>query len=456
MEMGRIFRAYDIRGIYPDELDGALAYRIGQAYATLTNAEEIFIGRDSRLTGPLLLNAFASGSMSAGLSLIDVGLVNTPLIYWLTSKNPTTEGVMVTASHNPPEYNGFKISYRGRAYSYETFFVNVEEAISRGPIKSTSWDHVGSLKHDSPIRDYEEDLLSKIGRLERGLKIVVDAGNGSCGFAASLLKELGAQVVGIYLNPDGRFPHHIPDPLRLEAYTDIDDVVVREGADMGVLFDGDCDRVGFVDDRGRPLSGDVATMMLAEDVLSKRPGSKIVLNVLLSRAVFEYIKRLGGKPVMVRVGHSYIQDAMEKEEAPYAGEISGHFYFADDYYGFDDAIYAALRMSRILSRSEDRLSDLVDRLPRYRSIPERRIHCPDDIKFDVVEKLKGKYEREGLRMMNIDGVRVEVEGGWWLVRASNTEPALVMRAEADDERSLEELVRKMEKDVMEAMERSRA
>lgn len=295
-----------------------------------------------------------------------------------------------------------------------------------------------------------EDLLSKARPLERRLKVVVDPGNGSCRLAAEALRRAGAEVVEVNAEPDGRFPRHIPDPLREEAYADASEAVAREGADLGVVLDGDGDRVGFVDERGRPIGGDAAAMLLAGDALARRPGTGVVLNVVMSQAVFDYVRSLGGRPIMVRVGHSYIQDAMSREGAAFAAEISGHFYFADEYYGFDDAVYAALRMAGILSRSSAPLSALAASLPRYYSTPEMRVKCPDELKFKVVGRLREKYLREGARVVDIDGVRVEVEGGWWIVRASNTEPALVMRAEARTRELLGELESRMEEDVKEA------
>ena len=447
-----IFRAYDIRGIYPQELGPELAVRIGMAYGAIAASRgirEIYVGRDARLTGPALMAAFSSGAMAAGLGVVDVGLVHTPLIYWLTARDTSREGAMITASHNPPEYNGIKISYSGKAYYYDNLYREVEAALDRST--PARWDSAGGFTREDPLGEYMEDVLRRSYRPERPLKVVVDSSNGSCWFARELMSRAGAEVVAINSEPDGRFPRHVPDPLREEAYTDASRAVRLEGADLGVVFDGDCDRVGFVDERGNPIGGDAAAMILAADVLSRRPGSKVVLNVMMSKAVSDFVSALGGTPVMVRVGHSFVQDALEREGAAFAAEISGHFYFADSYYGFDDAAYAALRFIAALSRSGRRLSELVGALPRYHSSPESRIYCPDDLKFRVVEELRRRYEAEGLRVVAVDGVRVEVEGGWWIVRASNTEPALVLRAEARDPTSLEALASRMRSDVASAM-----
>ncbi|MGB9734207.1 MAG: phosphomannomutase/phosphoglucomutase [Conexivisphaera sp.] len=447
-----IFRAYDVRGIYPHELGPELAARIGMSYgaiATSRGLRAIYIGRDARLTGPVLMAAFSSGAMASGLDVVDVGLVHTPLIYWLTARDRSKEGVMITASHNPPEYNGVKISYSGKAYYYDNLYRDIESSLD-GASPST-WDRAGSMSHEDHLEDYMEDVLRRSDHPENPLKAVVDSSNGSCWFARELLSRAGVEVIPVNVEPDGRFPHHVPDPLREEAYVDASRAVRSEGADLGIVFDGDCDRVGFVDELGNPIGGDAAAMVLAADVLSRRPGSKVVLNVMMSKAVSDLVSSLGGIPVMVRVGHSFVQEALEREGAAFAAEISGHFYLADSYYGFDDAAYAALRFIGALSSAGRRLSDLVRSLPRYHSSPESRFHCPDELKFRVVEELRRRYEAEGLHVIAVDGVRVEVEHGWWIVRASNTEPALVLRAEAKDPASLDALTSRMQSDLASVM-----
>ena len=447
-----IFRAYDVRGIYPHELGPELAVRIGMSYgaiATSRGLRAIYIGRDARLTGPVLMAAFSSGAMASGLDVVEVGLVHTPLIYWLTARDKSREGVMITASHNPPEYNGIKISYAGKAYYYDNLYRDIESSLDGA--SPSAWDRAGSMSHEDHLEEYMEDVLRRSYRPEHPLKVVVDSSNGSCWFARELLSRAGADVIPVNIEPDGRFPHHVPDPLREEAYVDASHAVRSEGADLGVVFDGDCDRVGFVDELGNPIGGDAAAMVLAADVLSRKPGSKIVLNVMMSKAVSDLVSSLGGIPVMVRVGHSFVQEALEREGAAFAAEISGHFYIADSYYGFDDAAYAALRFIGALSSAGRRLSDLVRSLPRYHSSPESRFHCPDELKFRVVEELRRRYEAAGLRVIAVDGVRVEVERGWWIVRASNTEPALVLRAEAKDPASLDVLTSRMQSDLASVM-----
>lgn len=437
--MAGIFRAYDIRGIYGEDLTPETALKVGMAFGSLLEPGlEVVVGRDSRLTGPVLQAALTAGLTAVGCPVADLGLTATPITYFASIHYGIKGGVIVTASHNPPQYNGFKLCRGGVSYSYETGVGEVERRISEGNFRLQGWKQTAEARKLEALPDYEETVL-KGRRLEKPLKIVLDIGNGSCGFAGKIFEKLGCKVKMLYAEPDGRFPNHIPNPLLEETLKDLKKVVVEWGADLGVAFDGDGDRVGFVDDRGRIVQGDLAFILYIREVLGRYPSSKIIFNVLSSRAVVEEVKGLGGKPLMVRVGHSYIHEALLEEGAPLAGELSGHFYFGREYYGYDDAVYAALRMAEIVSKAEGKLSELVDKLPKHISSPEIRIKCPDKVKFKVVEILKDRLETRGLKLVTIDGVRVEVEGGWGLVRASNTEPALVLRFEASTRKRLEEI-----------------
>ncbi|RLI23954.1 MAG: phosphomannomutase, partial [Candidatus Hecatellales archaeon] len=425
--MAGIFRAYDIRGVYGEDLTPELALKIGMAFGSLLDPGlEVVVGRDPRLTSPSLQAALTAGLTAVGCPVVDLGLSATPLVYFASIHHGVKGGAIVTASHNPPQYNGFKLCKGGVSYSYETGVGEVERRVSEGRFRLQTWEKAGSVRRLEILPDYVETVL-KGRRLEKPLKVVLDAGNGSCGFAGEIFEKLGCQVRMLYAEPDGRFPNHLPNPLLEETLEDLKKAVVEWGADLGIAFDGDGDRVGFVDDRGRTVQGDQAFILYVRETLNRYPGSKIIFNVLCSKAVVEEVEALGGKPIMVRVGHSYIHEALLSEGAALAGELSGHFYFGREYYGYDDAVYAAVRMAEIVSKAGEPFSQLVDSLPKYHSSPEVRIKCPDEVKFRVVEALKAKLEREGLRLTTIDGVRVEVEGGWGLVRASNTEPALVLR-----------------------------
>ena len=437
--MAGIFRAYDIRGVYGVDLTPELAVKIGLAFGSiLDEGLEVMVGRDSRLTGPILQSALTSGLTASGCNVIDIGLVATPLVYFASIHYGVKGGAMVTASHNPPEYNGFKLCRGGVSYSYETGIGEVERRVKAGDFRLVGWDKAGRIESRNVIPDYVEHVLK--GRsLEKPLKVVIDVGNGSCGFAGEIFRRLGCEVRVLFGEPDGRFPNHIPNPLLEETLKPLRETVLNWNADIGIAFDGDGDRVGFIDDKGRIVRGDQALILFAREILSKHPGSKIIFNVLCSKAVVEEINALGGKPLMVRVGHSYIHEALLKEDAPLAGELSGHFYFGKEYYGYDDAIYAAIRMVELVSKADGKFSSLIDSVPTYVASPEIRIRCPDEVKFKVVERFKQKLQDQNYNLITVDGVRVEVEDGWGLVRASNTEPALVLRFEASNQNRLREI-----------------
>ncbi len=413
--------------------------RIGKVFGTfLPEADRIVVGKDVRLSGSVLKAALLSGLMSAGHDCVDIGTVSTPMLYFSTVYKEKCAGVMLTASHNPPEYNGFKFCRAGISYSYETCIGEIERLMGMEEFRASKWDSTGQLEFREVLADYIDALVSRVS-LGRGLSVVIDVGNGSCGFVQEVFERIGCEVKVLFQEPDGRFPNHIPDPLRDETLDALRAQVIDDGADLGIAFDGDGDRVGFVDELGRIFRSDTALMIFARDVLRRFPGSKVVLNPLCSRALVEYVEAHGGIPVMSRVGHSYIHEKLIEENAALAGEISGHFYFARDYYGYDDGVFASLKMVELLSKNSMKLSEIVSGLPSYPSSPEIRIRCPDDRKFIVVDTLKNRFEKKGMKVIDIDGVRIEFERGWGLVRASNTEPALVLRFEGDTEDDLREI-----------------
>jgi phosphomannomutase/phosphoglucomutase len=433
-----IFRAYDIRGVYGEDLTPDLAMRIGNAFGSLIGGRgrRAAVARDSRLSGPALEAAFKAGLMAAGCDAIELGLQPTPLLYFAIAHFGLDGGAAVTASHNPPEYNGFKLCREGAfSLTYESGIGEIERMATGAGMALEPWTAVGRESAMEVRGAYSEFLRAKI-RLGRGLRVVIDAGNGTCGFVGGLFEELGCEAEVLFPEPDGRFPNHIPNPLKEETLAHLKAEVVRRGADLGIAFDGDGDRVGFVDERGNALRGDVALMIFASDALRAHPGGEVLFDVASSRAVADHIRRLGGKPSMIRVGHSYVMGELSRRGAILAGELSGHYYFAEGYYGYDDGIFAAARMAEILSRSDRPLSEIAASLPKYASSPEERIHCPDDRKFRVVEALRARLGAMGISLVTIDGVRAEFEDGWALVRPSNTEPALVLRFEAETEEGL--------------------
>lgn len=443
------FRAYDIRGIYGEDITPELAYKVGLSLRSIVPGE-IAIGRDSRPSGEPLKAALASGILASGCNVYDLGMAPTPALYFSVVHHGLSGGVVVTASHNPPEYNGFKVvGKRALSLSYETGLSEMEALISSGRLPTVDWGNVGTYRELEWREEYLEALLKDI-EIERKLRVVVDIGNGVGGVIEEAFRRLDADVKCLFKEPDGRFPHHIPDPLREEALDVLRREVVKEGADIGVALDGDCDRVGFVDERGRVVGGDAATMIFARDVLSRSPGSELIVNVLASKAASDYISKLGGRVRMVRVGHSYIMSELMSSGAMMAGELSGHFYFSDRYLAFDDGIYAALRMAEITSKSALKLSEIADSLPSYFTSPEFRVRCEDELKPLVMRALKKEVSKLNFRTINIDGIRLEADDGWAIVRPSNTEPALVLRFEGTTPLSLQ----RIKGEVIEALRRA--
>lgn len=450
--MAGIFKAYDIRGIYREELAVDLALKIGIAFGNFSHCEsDIIVGWDSRLSSPVLKDALIAGFMAAGCSCVSVGLVPTPTVYFASVYQGDKVGAMVTASHNPPQYNGFKLCRNGLSYSYETCIGEIEQIILKERLNLADWDKIGKAVEWEALPDYMEYIKSK-GNFERKLKIVIDAGNGTCGFSKSLFEDLGCDVKILYPEPDGRFPNHVPDPLNMETLKDLGKNVIKEKANIGIAFDGDGDRIGFVDENGRPIHGDFIFILFAREILMQHPRSKIVFNVLNSKALQEEVEAHGGTPIMTRVGHSYIQETLVREKAALAGEISGHYYFGINHYGYDDGILTAVKMIELLSKKDQPLSKLVEKLPRYSSSPEIRIQCSDIKKFRVIEYLKNKFEKEGWKLCTIDGIRVEFEDAWGLVRASNTEPTLVLRFEAKNKERLDSVQKHILKETKKAIE----
>lgn len=432
--MGDIFRAYDIRGIYPRELDAELALKLGRAFGKL-NPGQIAVGRDMRLSSPVLSKAVSAGLLAAGCDVTDIGMVPSPVLYYAVA-GKRDGGVMVTASHNPAEYNGFKFCRKNTVcISSETGIMELKKIVEKEQAQTKGWDKVGRLSREDVVLDYLE-YLNKMAKPERRLRIVIDAGNGTCGFTKKFFSQFG-DVTMLFGEPDGRFPHHSPDPLKEENLEILKKEVLKQKADVGIGFDGDGDRVGFVDNRGRFVLGDVALMVFARNALEKKRG-KILCEVRCSRAVNDYVESLGGKLAMVRIGHSFIHEEVLKQDALVAGELSGHFYFGKPHHGYDDGILAALKMIEFASKIDD-LAGFIDKLPKYFSSQEHRISCADDKKFKVVEEMIKEFRKKEYKIIGIDGARIEFKDGWGLVRASNTQPALVLRFEGNTREAMEKI-----------------
>ncbi len=444
-----ILREYDIRGHVKKDLTDDVVLSIGRAFATLmreNDKKKASLGRDCRLTSEHYRNLLIEGMVDGGLEVLDLGVVPTPLFYFSLFKLDVDGGIMVTGSHNPPEYNGFKI-----AIGKSTIFGEKIKYLGKIIEEKRFVKGKGSVKqYEGIIEDYYNFLRKDI-KLTTRFKVVVDAGNGTGGYVACpILREFGQEVIELYCEMDGNFPNHFPDPT-IESYMEkLKETVVREGADCGIAFDGDADRIGVVDDKGKIIWGDYLMIIFARDILKERKGAYFVSEVKCSKNLFEDIERHGGKAIMWKAGHSLIKQKMKEVGALLAGEMSGHMFFADRYYGYDDAIYASLRLLEVMEKERRPLSDLLSDLPKMYATPEIRIDCPDEIKFSVIERLKEIY-RGKFEMIDIDGVRVLFRDGWALARPSNTQPVIVLRFEAESEESLKRLEKMVKEDLEKIM-----
>jgi phosphomannomutase/phosphoglucomutase len=452
----RVFREYDIRGNADRDLDDAFVFDLGRAIGThlgRAGSRRITLGRDCRLHSPRLHAALRRGLTSTGLQLIDVGVVATPQLYFSVFHLDADGGVQITGSHNPPEDNGFKI-LRGKSTIH-----GAEIQALKALVEARDFDERpgGSVTEQELQRAYIDMAASRIQLGPRRFKVVVDAGNGVGGVCAPLLKQLGFAVTELFCEPDGRFPNHHPDPTVEANVAQLQQKVAEVGAEVGIALDGDADRIGVVDERGRIVWGDQLMILFARSILKEVPGATFVSEVKCSKALYDEIARAGGRAIMWKVGHSLIKEKMKQEGALLAGEMSGHIFFQHRYFGFDDAIYSAARLCELLSKGPERLADHVDTLPKMYNTPEIRYPLPDEIKFEVVRRVVSRFkrdhlgpganaqgaERSGVQVIDVDGARVTwpeaVGGGWALVRASNTQPALVLRFEANSDARLHQI-----------------
>jgi len=440
----RVFREYDIRGHAEQDFPDAFVAELGRsmgAYFADAGARRITLGRDCRLSSPRIHAALKRELLASGLDVIDVGIVHTPALYFSVFHLEVDGGVMITASHNPGEDNGFKVVH-GKSTIYGAEIQKLRAGIETR-VDRTGGPPGEATDHDI-LRDYVDYVVNNIQLGPRRFKMVVDGGNGTGGLAMlPILERLGLDAEGLYCEPDGRFPNHHPDPTVPENLVDLVARVRASGAEVGIALDGDADRVGAVDGRGRVLWGDQLVMLFARDILGRQPGATFVSEVKCSQALFDDIASRGGRAIMWKVGHSLIKVKMKEENAALAGEMSGHMFFADRWFGFDDAVYAGLRLIELLSQSPKTLAQLFDTLPVLHNTPELRMPCADDSKFEVVRRAVSWF-RERYEVVDVDGARVLFEDGgrnvgWGLVRASNTGPVLVMRFEADTPARLAEI-----------------
>lgn len=434
----KIFREYDIRGIADVDLTPEIARKLGLAMGTYLERfgkKRIALGRDNRPSSDTYHSALIEGLTKTGRDIIDIGVCPTPLLYYSIFHLNSDGGIMITGSHNPPEYNGFKVCV-GPAAIYGDQIQELRRIAEEGCFFEP-WAQ-GKVETYPIIGAYLNEISGKI-KLKRPVHIAVDCGNGTASLVApELFRRLGCNIVELYCWSDGTYPNHHPDPTVAENLEDLIAKVREVQAEVGIAFDGDADRIGVVDDAGKIIWGDQLLVIFARDMLRRRPGAMIISEVKASKVLFDDIARHGGRPLMWRTGHSLIKAKMKEEGAVLAGEMSGHIFFADDYYGYDDAIYAACRLLEIISQSEQPLSALLRDLPPTVITPEIRVECPDEIKFQVVDRLRDFF-KEQRQVVDVDGARILFEDGWGLVRASNTQPALVLRFEAPNEQRVSEI-----------------
>jgi phosphomannomutase len=441
-----VLREYDVRGIVGETITDADAFALGRAFGSLARrrgARVLAVGYDGRHSSPALAEALGAGLTACGLDVMSVGRGPTPMLYFAAytmdlAGREVDGGVMITGSHNPPDYNGFKLVL----HKSSVFGADIQE-LGRLAAAADYETGRGTVQRVSVFDAYVDRLLQDVRGTGR-LKVAWDAGNGAMGEAmAAVAARLPGEHVLLNAAIDGDFPSHHPDPTVVDNLAQLQGTVRREGCDLGIAFDGDGDRLGLVDSRGRIVWGDQILLFLARDVLKRHPGATIVADVKCSDVLFDEIAAAGGKPLMWKTGHSLIKAKMREVGAPLAGEMAAHFVFADGFYGYDDALYAAIRVLSVLQSSEETLADFRDSLPQLVNTPELRVPCPEARKQAVVAEVKARLAAEGAEVNAIDGVRVREGGGWWLLRASNTEDALTVRCEAPDAAGLARLTERL-------------
>jgi phosphomannomutase/phosphoglucomutase len=432
-----IFRQYDIRGIVDRDLTPDTVFALGRgmgAYFHGHQKKRVALGFDCRLSSPEFSQILGEGLQTAGCDVIDLGTIPTPLLYFSIFHKKLEAGVMITGSHNPPEYNGFKMML-GEDPIFGEEIQNILAIIQRG-------DYINGTQGSRTKMDIVPEYINFVTEnivLDKKLRVVVDAGNGTGGVVAvPIFQKLGCQVIPMFCEMDGHFPNHHPDPTLPEALEDLIRKVSETGSDLGIAYDGDADRIGVIDDLGQIIWGDQLMILFSREILAKNPGAPIISEVKASRLLYEEIEKLGGRPIMWKTGHSFIKKKIKQEKALLAGEMSGHIFFADRYFGFDDAIYSSARLLELLSKTDKKLSDLLSDLPEMHQTPEIRIYASDKVKFKIVDEVKTELARNH-PIIDIDGVRANYPHGWALVRASNTQEVLVLRFEADTEEHLSQM-----------------
>ncbi|MGZ5792167.1 MAG: phosphoglucomutase/phosphomannomutase PgmG [Croceibacterium sp.] len=446
-----VLREYDIRGIIGETLSPDDARAIGRGFATLlrrAGGKKVVVGYDGRISSPMLAHALSEGLTASGCDVVNVGMGPTPMLYYAeASMEEVDGGIQITGSHNPANYNGFKMVFQGRPFFGEDI-TKIGQLAAAG-----DWlDGTGTVETREILDEYVERLLVGLEGLPteklNALRVGWDAGNGAAGPALELLAaRLPGEHFTLYTEVDGNFPNHHPDPTVPENLEDLRKLVAEKNLDFGIAFDGDGDRIGAIDGEGRIIWGDQLLMIYAEDLLRSRPGSTIIADVKASRALFERVAELGGKPLMWKTGHSLIKSKMKETHAPLAGEMSGHVFFADTYYGYDDALYAAIRLIAASARLGRSVTEMRGAMPAVINTPELRFQVDESRKFAAIDEVKQRLAGTDADVNDTDGVRVTTKDGWWLLRASNTQDVLVARAESDTQAGLDRLLKQIDEQL---------
>lgn len=445
-----IFRGYDIRGIYPSEIDEKVANIIGRGFATLMKEQEnteIIVGRDVRLSSDSLYEALVDGIISTGMNVVNIGKCMTPMTYFAREILHIKPSIMITASHNPKEYNGFKICAMGRDTIFGQEIQDFRVFLEKEEFATT--EEKGIIK-DVDIREtYLSYITDRVKLGDKKLRVAIDCGSGAAGlFAREFFKKLGVEEFYIECEePDGSFPIHHPDPSQEKNMLEFEKFIVEKQCDIGIAFDGDADRIICFDENGKILLGDEFMIVIWRDLIHKYPGAEAILDVKCTQSLYEELEKIGAKPRFVRVGSSYIKDEVRDNNLVFAGEYAGHIYFNDEYFGFDDSFYAAARVLKILSNTDKKMSELLDGVTKYVGTPETLVRVKDEMKFELVEKCKNDFIEKGYKVIDVDGARVIYPYGWGLIRASNTGPNLTIKAEADNKEDVEKIMKEIESTI---------
>ena len=448
-----IFRSYDIRGIVGEDIDKNVAEKLGKSFGSYIQEKlgenKVIVGHDNRESSDELSQYLIKGLTETGVNVIDIGLATTPMVYYARKLFDLGPAIQITASHNPGEYNGFKMCLKKEEESiYGEKIQEIREYTEQENFKTGS----GSVEKKEVLENYIDQIAEKVKLGSRKLKVVVDAGNGTASIVAEKLqKKIGTEVIPLYCDLNPQFPNHHPDPSVPKNLEALAKKVVEEKADLGIGYDGDGDRIGLVDEKGNMIFGDFYMLILWRDIIKKYPNSKALVEVKCSQSLWDELVKLGAEPEFIRTGNPYIKAAMREKNVPFSGEMSGHIFFRDEYYGFDDAAYAAARIQRILSNTDKKASELLEGINTYIATPELTKTVDEKIKFEIIERAVNYFKEKGFKVIDVDGARVIFDNGWGLIRASNTSPKITIRYEAKTKEDLNQIKEEFEKMLNQVM-----